>query len=186
MSVSSKMTAIADKIRALLGISGTMGLDAMATNLGTEQTNVANAFTAVGSKGGTVPASQISGNLAEAINSIPEGVTVQRASGSVSLTSSDKTVNCGFLPDALFFTLNETYTDSGTTYQYGTGIFFSEMASSRGFDCVMYGSDFRYTYEFWGKRTTSGFTAAYQRETISNGSISSSSKSFSYVAIKYT
>lgn len=33
MSVNSKMTAIADKIRALLGLSGTMGLDAMATNL---------------------------------------------------------------------------------------------------------------------------------------------------------
>lgn len=33
MSVNSKMTAIADKIRTLLGLSGTMGLDAMATNL---------------------------------------------------------------------------------------------------------------------------------------------------------
>ena len=35
MSVNSKMTAIADKIRTLLGISGTMGLDAMSDNLGT-------------------------------------------------------------------------------------------------------------------------------------------------------
>lgn len=34
MSVNSKMTAIADKIRALLGITGTMGMDAMANNLG--------------------------------------------------------------------------------------------------------------------------------------------------------
>lgn len=33
MSVNSKMTAIADKIRSLLGITGTMGMDAMATNL---------------------------------------------------------------------------------------------------------------------------------------------------------
>lgn len=33
MSVNSKMTAIADKIRTLLGLSGEMGLDAMATNL---------------------------------------------------------------------------------------------------------------------------------------------------------
>ena len=40
MSVSSKMTAIANKIRTLLGISGTMGLDAMATNLGTVQDEV--------------------------------------------------------------------------------------------------------------------------------------------------
>lgn len=34
MSVSTKMTAIADKIRSLLGLTGTMGLDAMASNLG--------------------------------------------------------------------------------------------------------------------------------------------------------
>lgn len=35
---------------------------------------VSNAFTAVGNKGGTVPASKISGNLASAIESIPSGV----------------------------------------------------------------------------------------------------------------
>ena len=73
MSVNSKMTAIADKIRALLGISGTMGLDAMAANLDTEQTNVSAAFTAIGSKGGTVPTAKVSGNLASAIGTIPEG-----------------------------------------------------------------------------------------------------------------
>ena len=33
MSVNSKMTAIADKIRALLGMTGALGMDAMATNL---------------------------------------------------------------------------------------------------------------------------------------------------------
>lgn len=35
MAVNSKLTAIADKIRSLLGISGKMGLDDMAANLGT-------------------------------------------------------------------------------------------------------------------------------------------------------
>lgn len=40
MSVNSKMTAIADKIRALLGITGTMGMDAMANNLGNAVTEV--------------------------------------------------------------------------------------------------------------------------------------------------
>ena len=34
MSVNSKMTAIADEIRELSGTTGTMGLDAMATNVG--------------------------------------------------------------------------------------------------------------------------------------------------------
>lgn len=36
--------------------------------------NVSAAFTAIGNKGGTVPASKVSGNLATAINSIPDGV----------------------------------------------------------------------------------------------------------------
>lgn len=40
MSVNSKMTAIASRIRTLLGLSNTMGLDAMATNLGTAQAEV--------------------------------------------------------------------------------------------------------------------------------------------------
>lgn len=35
---------------------------------------VSDAFTAIGNKGGTVPSSKVSGNLATAINSIPEGV----------------------------------------------------------------------------------------------------------------
>lgn len=34
MSVNTKMTAIADKIRSLLGLTGKMGLDAMGSNLG--------------------------------------------------------------------------------------------------------------------------------------------------------
>lgn len=38
MSVNSKMTAIAEKIRSLLGISGKLGLDAMDSNLGTAVT----------------------------------------------------------------------------------------------------------------------------------------------------
>lgn len=40
MSINSKMTAIADKIRALLGITGTMGMDAMATNLNSAASEV--------------------------------------------------------------------------------------------------------------------------------------------------
>ena len=39
MSVNSKMTAIADEIRELSGTTGTMGLDAMANTLHTENTN---------------------------------------------------------------------------------------------------------------------------------------------------
>ena len=40
MSVHSKLTAIADRIRAVLGLSSLMGLDDMATNLNTVQDEV--------------------------------------------------------------------------------------------------------------------------------------------------
>ena len=73
MSVNSAMTAIADEIRSILGISGSMGLDAMGTNLGTVRNDLTSAFAAVGNKGGTVPASKVSGNLAGAIASIVTG-----------------------------------------------------------------------------------------------------------------
>ena len=40
MSINSKMTAIADKIRVLSGTTGAMGLDAMANHVGEANTNV--------------------------------------------------------------------------------------------------------------------------------------------------
>jgi hypothetical protein len=46
MSVNSKMTAIADEIRELSGTTGTMGLDAMANTLHTENSNFASNLTA--------------------------------------------------------------------------------------------------------------------------------------------
>lgn len=45
MSVNSKMTAIADEIRELSGTAGTMGLDAMANTLHTENSNFASNLT---------------------------------------------------------------------------------------------------------------------------------------------
>ena len=102
MSVNSKMTAIADKIRSLLGLTGAMGLDAMAANLEVEQTNLSNAFAAIGVKGGTLPDSRISGNLESAIGSIPDYVPVRRAEGAVTINNDENRntyVNCGFTPD---------------------------------------------------------------------------------------
>lgn len=45
MSINSKMTAIADEIRELSGTTGTMGLDAMANTLHTENSNFASNLT---------------------------------------------------------------------------------------------------------------------------------------------
>jgi hypothetical protein len=71
MSVNSKMAAIADKIRALLGITGTMGLDAMATNLSTLQNQITNALTTLEDMGVDIPSGAKAGNLAELIATLP-------------------------------------------------------------------------------------------------------------------
>lgn len=67
------LESMADKIRILNGVEGGMTTAQMDSNLDVANTNIENAFTAVGNKGGTIPQSKISGNLANAINSIPEG-----------------------------------------------------------------------------------------------------------------
>lgn len=53
--------------------------------------NVSAAFTAIGNKGGTVPTSKVSGNLASAIDSIPDGVELNfEVVGGTSKPSNTK------------------------------------------------------------------------------------------------
>ena len=74
MSLRDKLITIANKIRDISGISKTMNLDAMAVNLNTIQSNISDAFVVIESKGGTTPSLQTSLNLANAIQTIPDGV----------------------------------------------------------------------------------------------------------------
>lgn len=184
MSVNSKMTAIADKIRSLLGISGTMGLDAMATNLGTEQTNITNAFTAVGNKGGTVPSSKISGNLASAINSIPKGVTVQRKSGTFTTNSSGAaTVNCGFKPDAVFFTGTNPMSNNSA---FHAGVAFTEVGVN-SMETIFVPPSTSYLFaSFVTTQATSGFTVKGFRVSTSLQTSTDSNHTVNYIAVKYS
>ena len=84
---------------------------------------VSDAFTTIGNKGGTVPSSKVSGNLATAIQSIPEGVTVKVVEGSVTTnTSGNATINCGFKPDLIVFTSNFLHDFSVSFYDKSVGI----------------------------------------------------------------
>lgn len=181
MSINTKMTAIADRIRALLGLSGTMGLDAMATNLATEQTNVNNAFTAVNSKGGTVPSSKVSGNLATAINSIPTGATVQRKSGTFTTDSSgNATVTCGFKPDLVVLHRSEGSTQNA----FSCAAAFAEDSRKSRIDLGLLSPTGSF-YEILVSRSDTGFSI-HMTEYLEDWSESTTETTFSYIAVKYT
>lgn len=120
MSVNSKMTAIADKIRTIMGVSGNMGLDDMANNLGTVQADILSAFTAVGNKGGNVPSANVIGNLLSAIDSIPDGAEIVVGTYTVaSKVSGSSTTqlkhNVGFIP-RIFIMYRNSGVRPGTDY----------------------------------------------------------------------
>ena len=183
MSVSSELTAIANKIRALLGLTGTMGLSDMNTNLGAEQTNIANAYEAISNMGGTVPSSQISGGLATAINSIPKGATVQVKTGTVTgVSGSAKTVKCGFKADAVFFTGSNPYGES--IYHGGVALTAKNVTSAK---MLFAAPSTSYIYSiFEVKQTSEGFSVAGVRISTSGSQSNESNRSLDYIAIKYT
>lgn len=177
--VYDKMTAIADKIRSLLGVTGKMGLDAMASNLETEQTNIAAAFASVESKGGAVPESKVSGNLANAILGIPEGAEIKKKTGSFSTRSGSATVDCGFAPDLFYFTTNGK--EDGYLI---TGCLAFEASNQTKLNTTTWDSDDN-TIDVFGTKNTSGVSikAVTYDDSWNEHSYSSS---FSYVAVKYT
>jgi hypothetical protein len=181
--VNTKMIAIADKIRSILGITGKMGLDAMAANLETELTNLAAAFASVEAKGGTVPESKISGNLATAIDGIPDGVSVQIKSGTFTTnrTSGEATVNCGFKPDVVYITLNETYQSKPLV----GAVDFGSLGKDDAYISLWSSNQ---TYILWTikvNRTSNGFSIdSYVYK--SDWSSSVQQKTFNYSAVKYT
>lgn len=185
MGVQAKMTAIADKIRLLLGISGAMGLDAMAENLETEHSNVSGAFAAIEARGGSVPELQISGNLAEAIQSIPEGATIQRASGTVNAGRREVTVNCGFQPDIVVINGFDYNTDYGE-YQLQMCFCFSEKANNNQY-MVLTCNDNWPLIEAVIRQTTTGFILSeFTGYDVNWDDNIVTSANYSYVAIKYT
>lgn len=186
MSVQTAMTAIADKIRAILGVSGAMGLDAMATNLGAVQTDIDSAYTAVGNQGGTVPDSKVSGGLAAAISSIPLGVMVQRKTGSFTVNSSgEATADCGFIPDWAavdFGVANGTKaTISAPFYEISA----DDVTDAGSYESTIW-SDDDLLFLTTLRRTASGFSVYIRAYDMSSNKQTLTKTTYSYVAIKYT
>lgn len=80
MSVNSEMTAIADLIRGLRGVSGKMGLDAMKGHLQDEQDGLDSALAALTEKGVTVP----DGTKVDGLSALIAAIEAGGGSGGVT------------------------------------------------------------------------------------------------------
>lgn len=182
MSVNSKMTAIADQIRGLRGISGSLSLDTMNTRLEEVRGYISDAFTAIGNKGGTVPSSKVSGNLASAIQSIPEGVTVQKKTGTFTLNAEgESTVNCGFAPDLI-----EIYAG---TYWESECVFtacFNTYTDRKYCGVYIDGTDYPNGYVYITKENAGFLVAGFAWYTDSWDKKYASNVTYDYVAYKFT
>ena len=148
MSVNSKMTAINDKIRSLLGITGKMGLDDMATNLGTVQNNVDS-----------------QANLIAQINAALEGktgggssATIKTATAKLSYYGTSISFT-GLTAEPKMFALIPTGNITLGTTRYVTGVMYD-------------GSTTHGTYGYRsGSSGTSYYSASYFTWTYSNGTL---------------
>lgn len=103
------------------------------------RSNIAAAFSAVADKGGTVPQSNISDNLADAIKSIPTGLTIQKETGSF-VTGEDGTfgVQLSFVPNCIYI----YHPDAPRDY-------VAYVAGQDGSRAVMFGDIFGGLIEIW-------------------------------------
>lgn len=156
--------------------------------------NVADAFAAISSKGGTLPEKAVSANLAAAVASIPDFVPVQRAEGSFTVAyDSDWNTyaTVGFRPDIVVFQDFYYTTDSGSVCQYQCAVVFPEARE---------GVDYQYVdgykrdssgnwlyYQFPVTQQENGFSVyAYGYYDPQNNWVSPTGEVVSYVALKYT
>lgn len=146
---------------------------------------VSDAFTAIGNKGGTVPESKTSGNLASAIASIPSGgATVRRAEGTFQVDGTDFiVVNVGFKPDVVMLYL-EGYTNSAT-------VNFAEADNKLNGECGgllhVGGATPYYFADLYPSRNEEGFGLVLYMVDYSLGYVDDYEPlTVSYVAIKYT
>lgn len=148
MSVNSKMTAIADKIRTLLGITGNMGMDAMATNLG-------NAVTEVDSQTA----------LIQQIEAALEGKAGGASSVSIGSASTKPSSNAtsisftGLTGQPKMFAISPTGNITLGSTRYVTGVMYD-------------GSTTHGTYGYrQSSSATSYYSASYFTWTYSNGTL---------------
>lgn len=154
MSVNSKMTAIADKIRSILGVSGSLGLDAMASNLSSVQGSVDTQTSLI---------AQIVQELeGKAAGDSGGGVVIEPTISSVSVKPSSNSTSISFTglsaePKMFFIVPTGNITLAST--RYVTGVFFD-------------GTTVHGTYGYRASSSaTSYYSATYFTKTYSGGTL---------------
>lgn len=120
-TVNKKMTAIADEVRSLLGVTGVMGLDTIESNLNTANSSVTAAMNSLMNKGAVIPSDANVTSLSSIIESIQIGGGLKYTSGKISfnsdyyVSSGDGTAvthNLGVVPEAIFIRISASRLDS--------------------------------------------------------------------------
>jgi len=157
------MTAIADKIRALLGITGAMGLDAMAANLTTAQSEVtaqndliAQIATALEGKTAAAPAS-------------PQVLTTTPSSNSRSISFTGLTHQ-----PTMFAVMPSANTSLSSSTRYAICVLY-DGSSTRGV----------YSNNSTATHTTNGFTFTYSNGTLTIDTASTSNGGYFRSGVTY-
>lgn len=118
MSVNSKMTAIADQVRSLAGVTGQQTLDAMASNLSSANSSVANALAALVEKGVDTTGAGLA-EIAGLIAGIETGGRLKYIESTFAVANETSsytlTHNLGMVPDFVLFVINASVTLSLST-----------------------------------------------------------------------
>lgn len=145
----------------------------------TTLTGIADAIRAKDKSSDTIQVSSFASRIA----AISTGVEVKKNTGTYKTSSSGTaTVTCGFQPDIVTITLNET---SSSSKVYAVSIPFLEY-SGKTISVAMWGEDYE-VYEIDVTRSTTGFSVTkttgwdtkWQSETVK-------SETFTYTAYKIT
>ena len=147
---------------------------------GTTLTAIASAIRTKEESSDPIPVS----DMASRINAISTGVTVQRASGTFTTNSSGSaTVDCGFQPDFVVLTKNET--DSYGCF-YAAAIPFSDY-SDKIMEIAMWSTNNTYSlYSISPTRSAAGFTVAVRKYDDNWSGSNLTNSTFNYIAYKIT
>lgn len=152
-----------------------------ADQLDADMTSVADKIRA---KGGTSEKLEWPAGYEAAVEAISTGVTVQEATGTFTTnTGGTATVTCGFQPDLVVVTKNETSTENDT---YVAAFPFKDFTSKK-IDVPMWTtSSSGYVYDLYPTQTTTGFSVTVEMWDESWELSTVKNTSFNYTAYKFT